>query len=267
MVLAAIQAVHWVKNEKFKAGLEGLKRITPKMKDRTRERALASLKKRGIVESSRAFGAPSEFAIYLEDLSFEELRQALQLRQIGGNESATVAEQVRQIGGVIINRDSKDMTLDPKTLEGEAPSLPLLGAALDLKGLEGSAKKSKASGRHPLQSELWEAMKGPWSLYLLKASLPEVKLPWPKPEQGGRNFEATVASYLDDLGVEVLLGCWQNYLDDPHVQGARTPKAFFFDPFKYAKLREAFDKSKPASSARPFHNAEPSQTFNPGRQR
>lgn len=107
-ILAAVQACHWVKDGGVEIGAVGLSVILPKVPLRNIERGLASLKKRGLIEATKGFGKPSKFAIYLEDLPFQALRELLHSRQIGGNESATLAGMTRQIGGNTINRDSKE---------------------------------------------------------------------------------------------------------------------------------------------------------------
>lgn len=119
-ILAAVQACHWVKDPEVPIGAEGIHRLLPRVPLRTIERGLASLKKRGILEGIKGFGKPSKFAIYLEDLPFQALRDLLQNRQVGGNgeplqfrldggnDPANMAETSRQVGGNTINTDSKE---------------------------------------------------------------------------------------------------------------------------------------------------------------
>lgn len=109
-VVAAVQAIHWVLDADEEGGVEMLCRALPKMPKRTIERAVASLKKKGLLSMKRGFRTASRFSIHFEDMSFKAFRDTI--RQSGGIQSANMAEMDRQVGGDIINTDSKRQTLD-----------------------------------------------------------------------------------------------------------------------------------------------------------
>ncbi len=131
MVAAGIQAVVWVKDADYAAGIEGLTRILPKMPQRSIERAVASLKKRGLAGAVRKFGGASKFEVYFDDLSFQELREILQDRQLGVLDTATLAQMNRQVGGVISSTDSiEDSEIETRTKAEKKAKGAAIGAIL-----------------------------------------------------------------------------------------------------------------------------------------
>ena len=142
-VVSAIQAVYWLTDSTEEAGVDMLCRTMPNVPRRSIERAIKSLKAKGVVGMSRAFGKPSRFTLCFDDLSFREFREIVQSRQVGGdhfrltggNDSAKVAEMVRQVGGVNSNYETlrsetlKTETVPPQAPETVPPSKPKVKAA------------------------------------------------------------------------------------------------------------------------------------------
>jgi hypothetical protein len=122
MVVAAIQAIHWVKDADEEAGLDMLCLALPKMPRRTIQRALASLKASGLVIMERGYGRPSTFGLAFEDLSFRDFRATLHPRHVGANDDAKLAQTSRQVGADIISTDSKRQTEEKTTANAGAPS-------------------------------------------------------------------------------------------------------------------------------------------------
>lgn len=109
-VVAAVQAIHWVLDPDEEGGVEMLCRALPNMPKRTIERAVASLKKKGLLSMKRGFRKASRFSLHFEDMAFKDLRALI--RQDGVIQTAKLAEMDRHIGGDISNTDSTRETLD-----------------------------------------------------------------------------------------------------------------------------------------------------------
>lgn len=254
-VILAIQFLHWWLGPEKAKGLEMIEAVLinpdrPKrlkaghteeelaqISPRGIKRALARLRARGWVETSRAFKGKTAFTLTIPTLAFKAAYEIVALR-FPDAIRAELAQRALEPSGQL------GLSLGPGGPErGAELARGLLSNQTPLQTQEKDPTPDKPAngGKHPDQDRFWTAAKEAW----LKR-FPAHPLEWPKDAKG---FNKNLTDQLTRLGADELGRRWFNCVNDPFSRPSL--RNFINDTDRWIQVR-----TKDSGSARKFQQPE-----------
>lgn len=220
-VILAIQFLHWWLGPDKAKGLELIEAVLinperPKrlkagttkdelaqISPRAIKRAIARLRARGWLETSRAFKGKTSFTLTVPTLAFKAAYEIVGAR-LPESIRAELAQRAIEPSGQL------GLSLGPGGPErGASSAQGLLSNQTPIQTQEKDPTPDKpaSSGKHPDQDRFWKTAGETWA-----KRFPGHKLEWPTDAKG---FNKKLTDQLGRLGAEELARRWSNCVNDP----------------------------------------------------